>query len=110
MSEEQAILVDTDILVDYLRGRQEAIDYLEQSDAEFKTSVINVAELHAGVRDHERGTVAALMECFEIIPLDQDLAVRGGYGAVTSEKVTALAWPMLLSPLRRKNQVALWLP
>lgn len=78
MSEERAILVDTDILIDYLRGRQEAIDYLEQSDAEFKTSVINVAELHAGVRDHERGAVAALMECFEIIPLDQDLAVRGG--------------------------------
>lgn len=78
MSGERAILVDTDILVDYLRGRQEAINYLEGSDAEFKMSVLNVAELHAGVRDHEREAVSALMGCFEIIPLDQALAIRGG--------------------------------
>ena len=78
MSEAVKILVDTDILVDYLRGVPMAVQYLEQPDIEFKLSVINVAELYAGVRDRERETVKHLVECFEIVPLDRSIAVRGG--------------------------------
>jgi predicted nucleic acid-binding protein len=75
---ESAILVDTDILIDYLRGMPPAMDFLEASGADLNLSVVNVAELHAGVRDHEREAVNALLECFKIIPLDKEIAVRGG--------------------------------
>ena len=78
MNQNTAILVDTDILIDYLRGTQAAIKYLEESEADLKLSVVNIAELHSGVRDHEREAVNSLLECFEIIPLDRDIAVNGG--------------------------------
>lgn len=78
MTEGKTILIDTDILVDYLRGVPLAINYLEGLEGECKLSVITVAELHAGVRDHERAAVDAMMSGFEIIPLDHDLAIRGG--------------------------------
>ena len=78
MTFNSGILVDTDILVDYLRGVEEAVRYLENTAADFKLSVVNVAEIHAGVRDQERTAVDSLLECFEIIPLDRAIAVRGG--------------------------------
>ena len=78
MKAENTILVDTDILIDYLRGIPSAIQYLETSAADLSLSVVNVAELHAGVRDHEREAVNALLECFKIVPLDKEIAVRGG--------------------------------
>jgi predicted nucleic acid-binding protein len=78
MTETPAILVDTDILIDYLRGVPAAVQYLEGLDADLNLSVINVAELFAGVRDSERDAVNALIECFEVFPLDYSLAIRGG--------------------------------
>jgi predicted nucleic acid-binding protein len=45
MNKNSAILIDTDILVDYLRGTPEAVRYLEELDVELKLSVINIAEL-----------------------------------------------------------------
>jgi hypothetical protein len=78
MSEDKAVLVDTDILVDYLRGTQESVQYLEELDVDLKLSVVNVAELFAGVRDHEHDAVHDLLDCFEIVPLDQSLAKRDG--------------------------------
>ena len=78
MTPENTILVDTDILIDYLRGMPPAIQYLEASGADLCLSVVNVAELHAGVRDHEREAVNALLGCFTIVPLNKEIAVRGG--------------------------------
>ena len=78
MTDIPAILVDTDILIVYLRGTPAAVQYLENLDADLKLSAINVAELFAGVRDSERDAVDQLLDCFEIIPLDHSLAIRGG--------------------------------
>lgn len=78
MKAEKAILVDTDILVDYLRGIPSAVQYLEATNADLNLSVVNVAELHAGVRDHERDAVNTLLGCFKIIPLNTEIAIRGG--------------------------------
>lgn len=50
MSKDSVILIDTDILVDYLRGFPEAVRYLEELDVDLKLSAINVAELFAGIR------------------------------------------------------------
>ncbi|MHB8834809.1 MAG: PIN domain-containing protein [Candidatus Methylomirabilia bacterium] len=93
MTPENAILVDTDILIDYLRGMPPAIQYLEASGADLCLSVVNVAELHAGVRDHEREAVNALLGCFTIVPLTKRLLFAAGYCAVTSAKAMASSWP-----------------
>lgn len=49
---DEQFLVDTDVLIDYLRGRAEAVTYLESLEASLLISVITVAELYAGVRSN----------------------------------------------------------
>jgi len=43
------LMLDTDVLIDFLRGHPEAIQLLETSDHEFWISAVSVAELYVGV-------------------------------------------------------------
>ena len=43
------LLLDTDVLIDFLRGHPEAIQLLETSDHEFWISAVSVAKLCVGV-------------------------------------------------------------
>ncbi len=80
-------LIDTDVLVDYLRGRPQAAAYLEAREERLLVSAITVAELYAGVRDgDERRVLDRFVSAFEIVPLTGEIAQRGGlyrrdYGA-----------------------------
>ena len=73
------LLLDTDVLVDYLRGRTEAAAYLEARTEPLLVSVITVAELYAGVREgEERRILERFLSAFEIISLDREIAQKGG--------------------------------
>lgn len=73
------LLLDTDVLVDYLREYAPAVEYLEARTEELLTSAVVVAELYAGVRQgKERAALESLLSLFEVIPIDADLAERGG--------------------------------
>jgi predicted nucleic acid-binding protein len=73
------LLVDTDVLVDYLRGRRKAAAYLEARPEHLIISAITVAELYAGVRDGEESRkLTQFLGAFEIIPLDAAIAQKGG--------------------------------
>ncbi len=73
------LLLDTDVLVDYLRGEQEAMAYLEGLGGDLLTSAITVAELFAGVREgEERRVLTQFIRAFEIVPIDSDIAKQGG--------------------------------
>ena len=75
----QPHLVDTNILIDYLRGRPVARDYVDGAPVTLFLSAITIAELYAGVREGaEREHLDAFVSAFEIIPLDTDIAVLGG--------------------------------
>jgi len=80
-------LFDTDVIVDYLRGRKEAVVFLEQLTAPILISTITVAELYAGVRDgDEREALELFFQAFEIVDVDEAIARKGGlfrrdYGA-----------------------------
>src|SRR5438094_6009769 len=75
----ECLMVDTDVLIDYLRGRAEAVTYLDSLTVPLCISAITVAELHAGVREgEERARLDLFLQAFEIIPVDQHAAVRGG--------------------------------
>ena len=55
------LLIDTDVLIDYLRGQVQAVDYLESLTAEALISAVTVAELYAGIREgKERKALDAL--------------------------------------------------
>jgi len=73
-----ALLIDTDILIDYLRDYPPAVDWLEALMVDLNLSAINVAEIYSGMRDSERRKIETLLECFTIIPLDAALAETGG--------------------------------
>jgi len=73
------LLLDTDVLIDYLRDRPEAVAYLENLEVPLLISVITGAELYAGVRDGaERSRLDRFTAAFQIVPLDQEIAIRGG--------------------------------
>lgn len=46
-----ALLIDTDILIDYLRDYRPAVDWLEALTVDLNLSAINVAEIYSGMRD-----------------------------------------------------------
>lgn len=76
---EKGVLIDTDVLIDYLRGNPAAVGYVEGLSERFLISVITVAELYAGVFDgDERIALESLLSEFEIIPVSKPIAVSGG--------------------------------
>lgn len=71
-------LVDTDILIDCLRGRPEALEFLEGLPAPPLVSCMSVAELYAGVRDSERTDLDGFLGALSVLPLDDEASRVGG--------------------------------
>lgn len=74
------ILVDTDVLVEHLRGRQAAAVWLldARSKGPLVISVVSVAELTGGMRSHERAEVTRLLAALRLRDVDEDVARRAG--------------------------------
>ncbi len=73
------MLVDTDVLIDFLRGRHEAREFVAGLPHDAAVSSITVAELFVGVREgYERVALGAMLSTFRILPLDADIAAQGG--------------------------------
>ncbi|MCL5886782.1 MAG: PIN domain-containing protein, partial [Actinobacteria bacterium] len=51
------LLLDTDVIIEYLRGRDEAVRYIESLEGELYVSAITVAELYSGVRGSDEEAV-----------------------------------------------------
>jgi predicted nucleic acid-binding protein len=73
------LLIDTDVLIDYLRGQVQAVAYVEGRAETLLVSAITVAELFAGVREgKERTALSAFLSAFEVVAVDSVIAERGG--------------------------------
>ena len=73
------LVVDTDVLIDYLRDHPLAVAFLEGTELPLAPSVITVAELYAGVRDgEERQRLDAFVAAFAVLALDLQPAQRAG--------------------------------
>jgi predicted nucleic acid-binding protein len=74
-----SILVDTDILIDFLRGYKEAIEFINNFSSQIILSPIAVAELYAGVKGNDELTVLdSFISLFQIVPLNSEIAKIGG--------------------------------
>lgn len=74
-----AILVDTDVMVDYLRGDEKAILFVKQRAERIILSSIVVGELYAGVKgDVEQATLDDVVSLFRVVPVTVDIAKAGG--------------------------------
>ena len=67
------LLLDTNILIDVLRGEATALAWLEQQPSP-RISVITWIEVLVGCRDGEREAVQTWLEGFPRLPLDDAIA------------------------------------
>jgi predicted nucleic acid-binding protein len=74
------VLVDTDILIDFLRGKESARDYLrgKLQEAILCCSVIAVAEIYAEMLEKEREKTLALLDGLFILPVTLEIAEIAG--------------------------------
>lgn len=76
------ILLDTDVLIDYLRGRDQATTFVTGNSERILVSSIVVAELFAGVRggagDAEQVVLEKLLNVFRVVPVSADIGRLGG--------------------------------
>lgn len=76
-----AILLDTTILIDLLRGREGAArrfrDLIARGDSPY-TCAINVDEVTRGIRETEEESAVALFTGLRIVPLDTGEGRRSG--------------------------------
>ena len=73
------LLIDTDVLIDYLRGQADAVAYIESLTNPLLISVVTVAELYSGVREgEERKALETFISAFEQIPISEEIAAKGG--------------------------------
>lgn len=72
-------LIDTDVLIEYLRGSDRAAEYLETLEGDLIISAISVAELYSGVKgSDEMDALDQFMLAFQVTSIDDRLAKEGG--------------------------------
>jgi len=74
-----AILIDTDVLVDFFRGHRKAVAFVNAHADQIILSSIVVAELYAGVKgDAEQVALEDFISLFRVVPVDAEIAKTGG--------------------------------
>ena len=74
-----AILLDTDVLVDFFRGSRKAVALVNLHSERIILSSIVVAELFAGVRgDTEQTILENFVSLFRVVPVSAEIAKAGG--------------------------------
>ncbi len=73
------MLIDTDVVVDYLRAQPKAVRFLNAQSDLLALSAVTVAELYAGVREgKETEILDGFINTFEILPVTEPVARQGG--------------------------------
>ena len=112
----QNLLFDTDVLIDFLKGREEAVTFLKSQKLQLFISAVTVAELYAGVREgKEKLILEKFIKTFTVLPITIDIAQKGGlyrrdYGKSQNIGLvdaliaaTAEEYDLLLVSLNRKH-------
>jgi len=73
------VLVDTDVLIDFLRGYGPAVSFVDDHSDRIVLSAIVVAELYAGAKgDAEQTVLDNLLSVVRVVPISGELARLGG--------------------------------
>ena len=75
-----SILLDTDILINVLRGNEAARDFIGKTleESELTCSVITIAEIWAGMRPHEEQATRRLVDSLRIVEVSREIAEKAG--------------------------------
>lgn len=75
----RAILLDTDVLVDFFRGYSKAVALINANSSRIILSSIVVAELYAGIKgDAEQTAIDNFVSLFRVISVGVEIAKAGG--------------------------------
>ena len=73
------VLVDTDVLIDFLRGYGPAVSFVDDHSDRIVLSAIVVTELYAGAKgDAEQKVLQSLLSVFRVAPISGEIARLGG--------------------------------
>lgn len=74
------ILIDTDILINFLRGDMKAKEFLSNmaDDGTVYCSTITIAEIFAGMIEKERKQTEELLDSLNIINVNREIAEKAG--------------------------------
>jgi predicted nucleic acid-binding protein len=73
------LLLDTDVLIDYLRGQANAVSFISGAGWSLQISSVTVAELYVGVREGtERKCLERLISVLEVIDITPAIATQAG--------------------------------
>ena len=74
-----ALILDTDIIIDYLRGKRPAVEFVEGCWSQSFVSAITVGELFKNVRgDEEARKIDSMTSALPVLPVTQEIARQGG--------------------------------
>lgn len=75
------VVLDTDVLIDHLRGRESTRDFLHNLVGHSVPccSVISVAEIHAGMREEETARTTDFLDGLVILPVTREIAEVAGH-------------------------------
>jgi predicted nucleic acid-binding protein len=75
-------MLDTDIIIDFLRGRPVAVLFLRGLAIRPMISAVTVGELYSGVREGtERQALDGLALAFRVVPVTHEIAMKADYFA-----------------------------
>jgi len=75
----EPFLLDTDVLIDFLRGYDKAVDFVTANSHRIILSSIVVAELYAGVKGSaELSALDNFISLFTVVPVTVEVARAGG--------------------------------
>jgi len=73
------LLLDSCILIDYLREHPPAVGYIRTLAAEPLLSAVTIAEVYVGVRNRvEASRVETLVDLFVVLAVDAEIACQAG--------------------------------
>ncbi|HEU18337.1 MAG TPA: type II toxin-antitoxin system VapC family toxin [Deltaproteobacteria bacterium] len=76
---EKPILLDTDVLVDFFRGFDKAVAFVNKCNDRIILSSIVIAELYAGVKgEAEQIALQNFISLFRVVPIDATIGKAGG--------------------------------
>jgi hypothetical protein len=76
---KRPILPDTDVLVDFFRGRSKAVAFINSHSDRIILSAVVVAELFAGAKGSaEEGSLEEFVSLFPVVPVNVKIAKAGG--------------------------------
>lgn len=75
----EKLLLDTDVIIDFLRGYQDSIIFIKTHVVNINISAISIAELYAGVKgETEKQELRDFLELFPILPVTGVIAEEAG--------------------------------